>query len=558
VAKAAGSTGPREILPPTTAVSPAERDAKLRQIMPMVGSSLLYREMAKKLGTPVAALSNKINGRPRASAEPELSNEIDHMVSGDSFSIAGQQNEPSIAVHPLNPNIVIVVGHNSSSFSGNSNDCSVYLSFNGGESFFYDDDLPLSTPAPHFCSDPVVRYSPDGLFAYVSWLDIDQTTFNDVGRTARLTGSNPFVSTLTPLFTASASAPNLVDKEWIDVHTFDADGSGAEFLYWTFTFFNGNNCDIWFVRLDNYGAALGSLFAPIAHSGTCGNPALTARVLQGSRPAAGPGSQVIACWYDASPDGWSTGAQTIPPTPPNPVVPLNKFNIACRTSNDRGLTFAGGSDDPETVPGNWIYAAKAVANEVAFYLGPMGGTAFSPFGYFRYSGAQFPAMAIDHLGTAHIAFTHNPSAASRFGNEQGSIGYVKAVPGATTPIYPKWTKTTVATGFGAQFFPAVSAQKVWEAPKPYVYVGYHDAAVSSKLGAGKANLVYEVKYRRSTGGGFAKAVLVTDHASLSDYSFLGDYIDSTANNGIYQIVWTDNRFAANIFQGVSHFFSDRF
>lgn len=331
-------------------------------------------------------------------------------------------------------------------------------------------------------------------------------------------------------------------------------------MYWTFTSFTPTNCDIVFARFNSYGFYLGA--GLLASSNTCGNPALTKRVLQGSRPAAGPGPEVLACWYDAGIDGWSTGAQLTPATPPNPNVPLNKFNIACRSSNDRGATFAGGALPPETSPAdatNWIYAAKLVANEVAYYLGPMGPTYYSPFGYFRYGGAQFPTVTIDHQANAHIAYTYNPTTL-RFGPEQGNIGYGKAAKGTTAPFFAKWTKTAVGVGANAQFFPTIVAQRAWESPKPLIYVAFHDAAVSSKLGVGKQNLVYEIKYRVSTSGGpaFGPAKLVTEHASLSDYSFLGDYIDSGATNGIYQVVWTDNRFAPSIYSSVSHFFSDRF
>ena len=115
-------------------------------------------------------------------------------------------------------------------------------------------------------------------------------------------------------------------------------------------------------------------------------------------------------------------------------------------------------------------------------------------------------------------------------------------------------------GLRAQFFPTVTSQKVWESAKPYIYVGWLDTANSSKLGAVNANLIYDVRFKKSTtgGAGFGAVTLVSEHASLSDFSFAGDYIDSTANQGIYQIVWTDNRFANDIFDPEEHFFSDRY
>jgi hypothetical protein len=48
-----------------------------------------------------------------------------------------------------------------------------------------------------------------------------------------------------------------------------------------------------------------------------------------------------------------------------------------------------------------------------------------------------------------------------------------------------------------------------------------------------------------------------DHASVSDFSSLGDHIDSTAGSGIYHIVWTDNRYGRDPFSPREHLFADR-
>jgi hypothetical protein len=542
-----------DVTPPVGTLS-QENLAALRQKFPMIGSTTLYRAVAQTVGT---TMGRRLNPPQRGQAPLPPSNEIDHIVSGDLDSIFGDQTEPSIAVHPFDPNIVVAAGHNTNNFSGVFNACSVYESFDGGVNFTYTMDLPLAQANP-YCSDTVVRFSPDGVAIYYTWLDIgtDGAPVPAItGDSLRIGVASAFTpSTLLTILQASTVDPNLLDKQWLDVHTFDNTGSGGGFSYLTYTFFTATNCEIWFQRFDGYLGSVGP-GGMLAQSTTCGNlDPLTRRVLQGSRPAAGPGQEVLVCWYDSGTDGWSTGAAG---TPLDPPVPLNRFNIACRSSNDRGATFFGGTGDPETTPGNWFYAAKAVANEVAFYLGPM--TTSPPFGYFKISGAQFPVLAIDHVGNAHLSYTYNPTT-NRFGTEQGNVGYSRSITPASTPPYSIWKKGAATAGFGAQFFSTLVAQKVWESPKPYIYLGYNDAAISSKLGAGKANSVFQIKYKRASLGGpsFGRPVLVTDHASLSDYFFLGDYIDSSANNGIYHIIWTDNRFATNIFQDVAHFFSDRY
>lgn len=533
----------------------------------MIGSGLIQRKMAEGLGlTNLAGKPMDLSSRQGA---PNFTNEIDNLVSGDNLSIFGLQHEPSIAVNPFNQNIVVVVGHNEgSSLSGNSNDCAVYTSLDGGQTYAYTQDVPLfaTTFVPgaiaESCSDPVVRFSPDGTAMYVSILDVGSDALGIVGDVvwlftydgfdpnAGITSGNGF------LFTGA----DFGDKEWIDVHTWDADGSGAANVYMTFTRFTATNCDIMYSRSTNHGASI-SPAVVMASSTTCDPllPALSSRVLQGSRPAAGPGQQVIACWFDAGTDGWSIGAQTLPPPLGTAVVPLNKFNIACRTSNDRGLTFAGDVNPPESVtpadPTKWLYAAKAIANETSFWMGPNAN-------FFRTSAGPFPSVTIDHKGMAHIVYGYNPGSGNRFKVEQGNIGYVRSAFNALAVpfIYPTWLKTVAASGFGGQFFPTVTSQKVWESPTPYIYIGWNDTTASRTLGAANANSAYDVRYRLSKRGGvgLGRPVIVTEHASVSDFVFIGDYIDSSATPGIYHIVWTDNRYGVDVFTPRTKFFADRY
>ena len=400
-----------------------------------------------------------------------------------------------------------------------------------------------------FCSDTVVRFSPDGTHLYFMYLDIADDASNDYLDVQVRDGfSTSDVISTARLYEAGAG--NLIDKEWLDVHTWDA-GGGAAYVYHTYTYFTvAGGCSIVFNSSTDYGATWtnNGSFA----DGNCvsSNP-LATRLLQGSRPVGGPGKQVLVCWYDSGTDGWSTG-QGIP-APPAPVPLLNKFNIACRSSSDRGVTFAGGVAPPETTPGNWIYAAKSVGFELPYYLGP-------DLKYFRYSGAQFPSMTIDHLGNAHVVFTKSATAV-RLASDCGNIGYAKSTGAATVPPYATWpAASTVASGAGAQFFGTVTSQKVNESAKPYIYVGWLDGARSVPFGASMINSIYDAKYRLSTTGGpaFGAPVLVTDHASVTDYGFAGDYIDSSANQGAYHIVWTDNRYAANLFAPREHFFEDHY
>jgi hypothetical protein len=383
------------------------------------------------------------------------------------------------------------------------------------------------------------------------------------------------VTGTTDVFTSACNV--FVDRPWVDVHTWDSDGSGAPYVYLTATRFNNDGtCDIIFSGSDSYGSSpswgVNVPFQVLANSGpdfpnqstgpfhSCdtSNP-LTARLLTGARPAGGPGQQVLVCWFDAGTDGWSTDVQQ--PPPPLKPIPMNKFNIACRSSQDRGATFAGDFNPPESVnpadPTKWIYAAKAVTFEVPFYLGPNGA-------YEQWWGSELPSIAIDHLGNAHIAFTYDPTSAEADA-ESGNVAYVKSTnftPTTTVPtIYSKWSaKTLLGTGALAQGFPTVVAQKVNQSLKPTIWVSYVDAYRSSTLGASLKNAIYDVRYRKSVTGGpaFAAAVTVTSNSSLSDYAFLGDYIDSSATRHRFNLAWTDNANANTSQDDVSDIFSVRY
>jgi hypothetical protein len=527
----------------------------------LISNTTVQREIAKYLGMQ-SFLRRPVAPRPRPDATPLAA--FDRIPSGDSVSISGEQDTPTIAVNPVDPNIVVVVGHNNQSSSGNTQDCSIYVSFDGGITYTYsaDADLSVITALPHFCSDPVARFSPDGNDLYIAYL----VTQAGVAQAISIAHFNGFDPTATPtrLDSPVATAPDLLESPWIEVHTFDpnpfAIDTGAGYVYLTYLTQHPVGCDVTFARSSNRASSFDSPPMALATSDTCS--VTTGRSLKGPRPAAGPQQQVLVCWFDAGIDLYST-ASTADLANPNPP-PLNKFNIACRSSNDRGLTFSGGVAPPEDNPpdpARWIYAAKNVANEVAYYIPPAAGHVN---GLFKMANAQFPALTIDHLGNAHIVFSFNPTTNAR-GADQANIGYVKSTasaPTATVPtIYSKWSaRSIVASGPGAQIFPTITAQKVWESPKPHIYVGWIDTAVSSKLGPANLNAVYEARYRMSATGGpsFGKTVVVTDHASLSDFTTIGDYIDSTANNGLFHIAWTDNRFAIDSGRSREHLFADSF
>jgi hypothetical protein len=486
----------------------------------------------------------------------DVASDFDRMVTGDSTSILGQQHNPSIAVNPLDDNLLVAVAENTHSITGNPQDCTMYLSLDGGDSYFYFFDLPIT--AANSCGSPRVAYSPDGVALYVAYLEY--TSGPLIGSpTAPLTRFQAYNGFSLAGPTSSLTiAGGVFDSPTLGVHAYG--GPGAQNVYLGFTYFSGSSCTVYLDALSSYGTV--SSLIPLGTSSACtGGAPLTERLVQGPSIVGGPANQVLACWFDSGVDGYSTPVQTSPPAPPTPVAPLNKFNIACRSSNNLGVTFAGNVLPPESVNPpdytRWIYAAKGVSSELPYWLGPNG--------LWFYTGAsQYPSLAIDHLGNAHVVFSFNPSPGNRFKSEAANVAYVKSIdPVPTTllpTIYSKWSgKSVVGTGAGGQLFPVVATQHVHESSKPYVYVGWLDTSASMKLGAANANTIYDARYRLSTSGGpaFGKTIVASDHASTTDFVSVGNYLGATANPGIFHFVWTDNRYSFSNYAAKEHIFADR-
>jgi hypothetical protein len=494
-------------------MSADERQAFLTGIVPMLGSGFASEHFAKKLG--MTSLMGKRLDTPTVRAKEPRSPRagVDTYVSGGFYGWYGSQNEPSIAASPLDPNLVVAAAHNSYNFSGVSNACSIYVSTDGGENYFYLDDTPLSTGVTNSCSDPVVRFSPDGYYFSISYMDIDDTGVDNIRLDvwfyflARAGTTTPFPYT---------GGGEFLDKNWHDVHTFDAaDGTadGGGYVYATTTLFLGSGCGILMNRSSNNGATWDyGIGALIDFVDPCANPYL----LQGARPIGGPGQQVLICYLDSGPDGWSPGD---PPT-----VPSDKFGIACQSSGNRMTSISG-----------LFYASLNIPYELPFYLGPNQS-------YHRWWGGMFPSVAIDHLGVAHVAFAADPNA-NKLDPESGNVYTIRNLQGAVSPPYTTlWTaRAAIGSGSMAQGWATIVAQRVVSSNKPIIYVAYADHYKSAALGAGKQNLIYDVRYRKSIigGGTFQAPVTVTDQSSLSDYSFIGDYFDSSTTSRRYHVIWTD-------------------
>jgi hypothetical protein len=533
LAQAATRTRPqtysaRALRPEGQSLSPESRQKFLRRILPKLGSHVAFRKVAGTLGV-TEFRGKRLDLPPTRSKSQMLA--LDQPV--DSFDL--DQNEPSIAVNPVDNSVVVVFAHNEANFTGYDNACSIYVSFDAGVSFTYADDAPLLNTTDT-CADPVVRYSPDGTTVYYSYLSIRDT--GDISDSVVTTGdgSDP-ASFVTGPTTVIPGLTDFIDKPWLGVHTFDAadgvtDGSGQVYVITT-AFFSDGTCGLVYNLSSDYGASwtFANGFVLPGSNNDC-----NVSFLHGARIEGGPGQQVLACYYNSGADGYSPDVA--------PPALSGRFHVSCVSSGDRWVTTS-----PQ------FNAAANVGYELNYYLGPNES-------YHRWFGGMFPALAIDHRGTAHIAFTVDPTA-SKVDNESGNVQTTRNTGGALNPPYTgAWTaRLTIGTGPNtgprAQGYPTIVAQRSNLTTHSYIYIAYYDHYRSPGTAP---NLLYDVRYRRSinSGGSYAAPITVTDVPSLSDFEFIGDYFDSAANMRRYHLVWTDRADKTSIMDLEDDIYADRF
>jgi hypothetical protein len=517
---------PRVIGPRST---DTDRQKFLRRILPKLGSQVAFRKVARNLGVTLWH-GKRLDQLSSQSQAPAQRLALDQPV--DSFD--GSQNQPSIAVDPTDDSVVVVFAQNEANFLGVDVACSIYLSFDGGNSFAYADDVGLINP-DDTCAEPVVRFSPDGEVVYFNYLSIrnDGTSSDIVVTVAE--GVDPTSIISGPTIVLPGGGVDFVDKNWLGVHTFDsADGvsDGSGYVYVTGTAFiggiGGGACGLLVNRSADYGATW-DFGAGIGVGGAVSDCDVS--FLQGARVAGGPAGQVLICYYNSEADGFTP--ELAPP------VPSNRFDITCVSSADRW--------DTSSAP---ITAANNVAYELHEFLGPNQN-------YHRWWPGMFPSVAIDHRGNAHVTFAMDPTA-SKIDAESGNVQYTRSVKGALNPPYTSWSaRMTLGSGSRAQGFPNVVAQRSNLTTNAYIYVAYYDHYRSKSTAP---NLLYDVRYRRSTNGGsiFAAPVKVTEVVSFSDFEFIGDYFDTATTMRRFHLAWTDRGDKTDILDFEDDVFADRY
>ena len=374
------------------------------------------------------------------------------------------------------------------------------ISYDGGESFDYNDyyfpPMPSGTGS---CSDPVVRFSPDGEYVYYFYMDVYADVSDIIMQ--RAYGSAPSSAAGTPKIVFSSDELHFLDKEWGDVHTFADPGTIIleAVLYSTATkFYSNGDCAIVFNVSYDYGATWDwSNTNPLVLVGSTGCNDLES----GSRPIGAYNGQMTVCWYWAGFDGYLTG----------------KYYIEC-IANDH---YSNGSWSP------FYYPIKN-KNELPAWLGPNAN-------YYRWRGAMFPALAVDEFGALYVTSTYDPTS-NDFDVESGNVAFNRK--DLDYNVTAKWpAPIIVGSGSTAQGYATVAAHTDPQTGKAEVIVAYLDHTGGNK----GYNVVYRRALRKwnSYNMSFGGKKKISDAWSVSDFEFIGDYIDSGMTARRYHIAWTD-------------------
>lgn len=426
--------------------------------------------------------------------------DMDNIVTPDGLR---NENEPSLAVNPVNESIVVAFFR---FYSTSSHRCRAMVSYDGGDTFnSWNVVEPPLQGGGRSCANPVVRFSPDGQVAYYFYMDINPgppTTADIV--MVRADGYNPTVLLDAFPVVVLDDFGDLLDKPWADVAYYDTPGASDAVIYVTATFHTpSGGCGIVFNASTDYGNTwtYGNRGATLTSNTTC-NP-----TLQGSRPIGSPvPGWVTACWYNSENDGYLSGV----------------FDIRCWSNDNWG---SGGNSYFFTPVDNQKY-------ELSFYLpNGSGGT------YHRWWGGMFPALAVDNTGLLYIAYTADPNS-NPTDKESGNVFLARGWPNGLN-----WKTQPLGTGSFAQGFPTVAARCDTLTSKCNAYVAYGDYFSN--------NLYYKIVYRKASrpyGYALPSALslgpkkTISDVPSFSDGSgtpFIGDYIDSFVTSRRYEVIWTD-------------------
>jgi hypothetical protein len=471
------------------------------------------------------------------------------------------ENEPTVVANPRDKDILVAGSHFlfPPAFLTEVGRCVAHASRDAGRSWSAPVLMPQLTPESQ-CADPVLAYSPDGSRVYFAYMDIkdSETIVGDPENPDLITvesdldvlvshsdnGGRTWQGPVVALNGDPSSQtfdfqtgellefdPGFdFDKPWIAAHVASRDqGEGIrKRVYVSATRFDvlnpGFACTIVVTRSLNRGTTWRTPVDLESSVGDCADPVL----VQGSRPSAGSGRQVVVAWFNSGRDGFLQGSF--------------KIRTAFSTDGKR-----------------WRAPRTAVRDsfEPSFFLGPFGF-------YHRWGATVFPDVEIAQDGRAHIVYTHDPEE-NGFTFVDPETGEEFFDPGTSTTAedgdiryitsrrapFRSWSRPRTLNDDGlirAQGFPALETLRQRNG-KIALHVIWEDHRLSpegptdpDRFGE-SSNLYYDVfKAIRRPGNGWSRNTRVTDERSISDFLFNGDYFDiTTSGPSLVFGIWTDRR-----------------
>ena len=475
---------------------------------------------------PKAHRDKSLNDNPFAkllqkSIKSEKSNDL--FIETDPVRSA---NEPSIAAHPYDPNIILAFDKTSIEQLDGTSDrkCDLYRSIDGGKT--WSAALVAKLPANHVhCTDPVIRWAPnDGadkgktVRAYALYMaeredftsDIVMSYSDDDG----LTWSDPVTAI------KGNDHVKLPDKPWMTTfYNFPdkKDSVSNDRVYVVSMIFSGEfpdfpeqnptgNCQVVFSKSTDGGKTFPDSDSPkiLAESENC------VPRLEGPIVAGGPDNSVLVCWYNSEITTFS-----------------DQFDIRCRTSTDGGETF-----------GNEVTVVDD-AGELPFWKCPNQS-------YHRLIGAMLPSIEITPDGVAHMVYSRDPTPGDSDG-ECGDVYYAKS------PFpWNQWVPTADHQRVNDdstntfQGFATIASKRIGS--DNILVVAWEDDRNS--VASGKPNSLYDIYSSIiDKDGNISPNKRVSDVSSYSDYIFIGDYFDISVHRSvgdkISYVIWTDRRDKTN-------------
>jgi hypothetical protein len=453
------------------------------------GVVVVFARLIPTVVVTALLLASLANGTTsHALQEPPIEDRVNQVTTAD-------QQEPSIAVDPTNPNNVLAAAKD---WRAGPKQVWHYRSTDGGRTWAdgHIDSFPSELPNQ---SDPVVTFDSAGT-AYMSVLGYNQNDFN-IGGLFVARSSDAGATWQKPVLVSANSDQVFNDKEWIAV---DRSGNPTTKgnLYATWTLFTKIN-----PRKERGDIVLSrSTDGGVTFSGRTVVSLPAQQNNQGSYPVAGPNGEVYVLYYSgqgAADDG-GDGAAIYRPT----LQAASGDALYVAKSTDGGLTF------PQ------VRRAASVSPPP----NPLPGSSFRMF--------VLPSLAVDpHSGNLYATWND-------YAGGDSDVKLVASTDGGLTWSDPRRVNDDPASPHHDQFFPA--AQVGSDGALNLLWLDRRDDPNNKK---------YVPYYARSTDGGltFTRNSPVSRTASDPDIGFegtlIGDYIalDLSPDGGTAYVAWPDTR-----------------